>query len=313
MADKEQPQLLDERIISNRGVVLWTPDSRYRRFWLYCQVFRDPQINFVNKNWNPDKSQYANLTWSRGNQIIREDVVHFARQNFVFDVDQTGYLSKYLQCRFADIEDLLINISTALGLTSGEAEAPFCEPIQDQFDRIRIVVRPDAAMAVQLYGLKYDIACPQAEQEEQPPPPPPALPPVPPGEPLEDSDNPASPPYDPPSDGGDTVPLPDDDAPSPPPDPEPPGQRCVPYRVTLKVYGDWGDPDGGTGFERFKIFTVDCYGEVELTRVTPGTGCRLSAHGEPPTCTEESANVFISQQPENVAYPDPEIVGFDPL
>lgn len=232
MAEKEVPNLLEERVISNRGLIVWTPDPLYRRFWVQCELIREPQINFVNKKFNPDKSDYANIIFLRENQVIREEVMNFERQTFTFDPDPSGYIAKALLCMYQSITDQLVAIGAAVGVIFGEGEPIFCEPIQDQFDQILFSVRVDGAIGVQLYGLKYDQACPEADPQTQPPPPPPDFPNFPPGTPLADTDAPASPPYDPPDDDGNTNPLPDDIAP-PPPDPG--GEACTKYVVQYSI------------------------------------------------------------------------------
>lgn len=233
MADKEQVELLDERIISNRGLIVHTPDPLYRRFHLQVDVIRTPQTNFVNKNTNPDISDYGRITFMRQGQVLRLERIRFDQEVFVWDVDITGYIAKALTCAFKGIFAYLIAIGEALSIPPGATSDIFIEPIQDQFDQILFVVRTDAAIAVQLYGLKYDIACPEADPVEQPPPPPPDFPNYPPGEPLSETDTPASPPYDPPDDAGNTVPLPDDVAEEEPPEPEFPD--CTRVRVTMNV------------------------------------------------------------------------------
>jgi len=231
MAEKEQPLQLEERTISGRGLIKWEPDNAYRRFWLNIQVIRPPSTNFINKNINPDRSDYARITWMRDGMVLREDRLQFEFQSYVWEDDAVGYLVKYLICILGSIQEQITTIQEALSIPVGEGEPIFVVPIQDQFDSIKIVCRPDTAITAQFWGLKYDVACPDAEATPQPPPPPPMEPTYPPGTPLEDTDNPVSPPYDEPDDSGDTVPLPGDVDPTPPPV----GDPCTLYNVNVTV------------------------------------------------------------------------------
>jgi hypothetical protein len=165
----------------------------------------------------------------RQGQVLRLERIRFDQEVFIWDVDITGYIAKALTCTFKGIFAYLIAIGEALSIPPATPSEVFIEPIADQFDQILFVVRPDAAIAVQLYGLKYDIACEEAEPVPQPPPPPPEFPNYPPGTELKDTDTPASEPYDPPNDAGNTIPLPGDEAPpEPPPIPD-----CTPVNINI--------------------------------------------------------------------------------
>lgn len=210
MSAKEEPVLLEERIISNLGLIVHDPNADIRRFWLQVDVIRFPQLNFVSKKTNPDESDYGRITWMRQGQVLRVDRIRFDTQTYIWDVDASGYIAKFLLCAFQSTFNLLEAIAITVGASVSPGADLFCDPIYDQFDQIKFVVRPDAAIAVKLYALKYDIACTPAEPNPQPPPPPPQFPQFPPGTELRDTEFPASPPYLPPNDLGDTVPLPED-------------------------------------------------------------------------------------------------------
>lgn len=229
--EKQQFELIETRVISNRGVLQRVTDDDYRRFHIAVQLIRPPTTNFVSKKWNPDKSEYAKIVFMREGQVLREETFNYEKQLFVWEVDITGYLAKCLTCTLDGITDLLTAIATQVGLVVVPGERIFCVPINDQFDEIRFVVRDDGAIAVKLYGLKYDIQCENAEATLQPPPPPPNEPTYPPGTDLKDTNTPTSPPYDPnTNDGGNTIPLPDDEAePEPPPIPD-----CTDLTVTVQ-------------------------------------------------------------------------------
>lgn len=286
MADKEQAELLDERIISNRGLIVHTPDEEFRRFWIQLDVIRFPKQNFLNKIWNPDRSDYAKITFLRDGQVLREETMRYEKQTFIWDVDITGYLTKFLVCAYTSLTAQLTEIGAAVGVTFTPGEPIPVVPIQDQFDQILIVVRPDGAIAAQLYGLKYDVACEDAEAEPQPPPPPPDFPNYPPGTPLADTDTPASQPYDPPNDGGNTVPLPEDVVPPPPPIPD----------CTILLVNYIADAGGGTTFNR----TKRVYAPYSGARISPSANNVIQmfcANAPTSPCTQPPAwynvNTFV--------------------
>jgi len=270
MADKEVPVLLDERVISNRGLLAWTPDPLYRRFWIQCELIRPPGLNFVNKKFNPDRSDYANIIFLRQGQVLREEVMNFENQTFIWDVDITGYLAKGIACLYASLSSQLDLIGAALGVVFVPGEPVFSAPIEDQFDQILFSVRVDGAIGVQLYGLRYDIACVEAENTPQPPPPPPEFPSFPPGTPLRDTDSPASPPYDPPNDDGNTIPLPEDVAP-----PEP-----GVLRVTYNVGANGALPGQAPVFLDFEVSSTDYVAQMR-SGIPPGTCSTIPGIGNP--------------------------------
>jgi len=287
MSEKEEVELLDERVISNRGLIVHTPDPLFRRFWLQTDVIRLPQTNFVNKNVNPDISDYGRITFMREGQVLRVERIQFDQQVFIWDVDPIGYIAKYLKCAFEATFELLGDILTALSVPLVPGTELLAEPIEDQFDQILFVVRPDAAIAVKLYGLKYDVVCESAEPKPTPPPPPPDFPDYPPGTALEDTETPASPPYSPPNDGGNTDPLPGDATPPPPPIPD-----CTILRVNYLA-----DIGGGTVFNR----TKRVYAPYDGARVFPaGSGViQMFCAGAPPgSCTPPpswiNVNTFVA-------------------
>jgi hypothetical protein len=257
MPDKEEVELLDERIISNRGLIAHTPDPLFRRFWLQTDIIRLPQTNFVNKNVNPDIGDYGRITFMRQGQVLRIERIQFDQQVFIWDVDSVGYIAKYLKCAFEATFELLGDILTALSVPIVPGTELLAEPIEDQFDQILFVIRPDAAIATKLYGLKYDVVCESSEPKPTPPPPPPEFPNYPPGTPLEDTDTPASPPYSEPNDGGDTVPLPGDSGAEPPP--PIPGCTSVIIRISYTQTLANGDIISGTRNYPGKAEVVDVF------------------------------------------------------
>lgn len=226
-----EPELLEERKISGRGLFVIPDSDEYRHFWLYCSVKRLPKVNFTNSKWNPDRSEYAKITWIRKDYVIREDVLNYENQCFEFAVDSTGYLATAMVCMYESIVgylDYLAPYVDAPPLPSDPENRIYVEPLRTTPQQIKIVCRGDTYVNCKLYLLNYDVNCPEATPTPKEPPDPPIEEQVPPGTPLE-----VSPPYDDVDDDGDTDPSDIDDFP-PPPSPFPYGGEC--QVIALRAY-----------------------------------------------------------------------------
>lgn len=226
--------LYETRRISGRGLFKRTPQPKDRHFLLYTNLIREPRVNFSNSKYNPDKSEYAKITWLKGGYVLREDVVHFEYQLFQWRVDPTGYLATAIPCMYRSIMDYLDYLAPFVGappLVTDPTDPIYVEPLLNNFDEIRIVCRGDAALECELYELEYDWQCPEGEPTPKEPPIPPPSERNPPGTPLED----ISPPYDySTNDDENTSPSDLDEF---PPEPPPPPDDCslwqIVYRSTL--------------------------------------------------------------------------------
>lgn len=230
MAGKEW-QLLEARTISGRGLFRIPANDAYRHFYLYVNVIRLPRVNWTSSKWNPDKSEYAKLTWLRNEYVLREDILSFEHQLFEFSPDPShaNYINQGMVCLYEQIIgylDYLAPFIPAPPLASGEP-IPI-EPLRNTPTEIKIVCRESTAIVCKLYYLEYEEACGSATSTPKPPPDP---------EPDAQQPDPApigdiSPPYQSPNDDGDTVPYVGDENP-PPPDPnEPPiGVAGETYRI----------------------------------------------------------------------------------
>lgn len=291
MSEPEKPYKIETRSISGRGLIKWKPDKLHRRFWITCQIFRLPRQNFLSKKINPDRSEYAQITFLRDNSVLREERMNFEFQTFVWEQDMTGYIANAMQCWFASISEQIAQVQTALGITVEEGDTIYANTIFDQFDSIKFVVRPDAALRVDFWGLKYDLNCydPETDEGSPPPPPPPNEPPVPPGTPVV-----VSPPYRYPDDNDDTIPLPDDEQPEPPPT----GGACIKYNVTVSITPLVGDafPQTFVLFGEFEGAGVGGGGTFVYVRCRGGES---SLDPIAPECLDELTDcaVFGSTEP----------------
>jgi hypothetical protein len=216
MVARKEWELFETRLISGRGLFLIPPNDNLRHLYLYLNVVREPSTNFTNSKYNPDKSEYAKITWIRENYVLREDAMNFEHQRFEWACDPSaaGFYAQFLACAFTDLTNRLDYGFGYLGVPPlMPGDRAYVEPLKDAPTDIKIVCRGNTAIEAQLWKLDYDYACPEGQPTPKPPPDPPQPPPVPPDTPIGD----ISPPYDPPSDGGDTDPAPGDDNPPPPP------------------------------------------------------------------------------------------------
>lgn len=230
MIDRKLPVRLEQRTISGRGLIKIPPSKNIRTLYLYLQVVRLPRINFTNSKFNPDKSEYAKITWLRDDFILADEAVNFETELKTWHQDIIGYLTYANVCMYnsliAYLDYICVRLSIPPLLRTGVI---YAEPNQDLPDTIKIVCRDDTAIIADLWKYEYDIACPEADSDSPPPPKPPKVDKVPPGTPIGD----ISPPYDGGNDGGDTVPNPSDET-APPPNPGL-GEPCTIVTVFFTV------------------------------------------------------------------------------
>lgn len=244
-------ELIESRIISNRGLFLYTVDDRDRDFILRTRILRPPSINYPNKNYSREPSLYGYIEWEYQGQMQRVDRINYENQDFYWLQDITGQLAYGLICAINRIFLDLAIIRTVLQVPP-PAEPPVAELniTQRRFDRILIDCRDDTALLCELWVRRYVVDCAEAEPPDRPPPPPPPtpLPPFEPGTPLTpETGFQPSPPYDGVDDGGDTSPSPID-TPQSLPEPEyPKGDICEIWRVRIRVFGNQqGQPEDDT-------------------------------------------------------------------
>jgi len=232
-------ELLEERVISGRGLFVNEYDSLHRIYMLRCKLARLPTWDYPNKKYPREPSLYAYIEWENQGYVQRTDTMRYKQQEFYWNQDVTGQLKRALVCEFQQVNEKLNLIMDALEIPVGPPGDPefdiLYNPLQFPIDRILFECRDDCAVFAELWVYPYDENCPRAESTPVPPPPPPNIPdlPLPPGTPLTpDGGFPVSPPYDGISDDGDTAPFPEDE-PSPPPEEYPKGEPCEIWLVEL--------------------------------------------------------------------------------
>jgi len=230
---------LATRVISGKGLVKLDSEAKAfkqaRIITTYAQVIREPFNQYLNLNYNPPRSRYAQMVY------LRKGYVQFVR-NLEFryqmweDLPETSAQNMYaIQCAYDGILQTFFNLGNALLLPSISITDHIKDWVHPNlfWDEIKVVCYADTAIQITVECLTYDL-CPEQEDKEgaPPPPPPPNVPGVPPGTPLPDTDYPVSDPYEGDDDNGDTIPYPID-IPEPPPE-FPIGVQCDTYNVAVQ-------------------------------------------------------------------------------
>lgn len=170
--------LVDSRVVSGRGLLLYPPEGRNRYLMIYADLVRPPTSPYYNTNYNPARSRYATLTFLRDGYVMREEAMEFDRQIFTDINDITGQNLNAIKCAYAGILASFANLGTAQGLivTQVTDQIRNYESLRLNWDECRIVCHADTAISVQLYSLRYDV-CLSIYDKDHPPPPPPTVPP----------------------------------------------------------------------------------------------------------------------------------------
>lgn len=158
-------ELVESRVISGKGIIKIPPFDDYRYLYLYLDLVRDPKVNFSSSKTNPDRSEYAKITWMRSLRVVREDSMNYEGQVLEWDIDSCGYLASYLVCAFAEVIsylDYLAPFIPAPPLPTSPTDRLYAEPMRSTPEVINVVCRSTSAVKCTLYALKYDIRCDEA-------------------------------------------------------------------------------------------------------------------------------------------------------
>lgn len=222
--------LVDSRLVSGKGLLLYPPESRNRYLILYLDLVRPPSSPYYNANYNPPRSRYATLTFMRDGYVMEEVAMEFPKQIYTYVNDITGQNLRAIKCSYVAVMAQINNLATALevSLPTIPDQIRNYESLRLNWDECRIVCYADTAISAKLYSLAHDVCNPIYERDHPPAPPPDVPAPVPSGTPLQISE-----PYVPGTDdNGRTVPNPLDQPPEPPPPPDCSLWEIV-YRSTL--------------------------------------------------------------------------------
>lgn len=225
MAPREEFTLLEDRLVSGLGLLQLPQDVEYRAFRIWFDLVRLPAVDFFNGKWNPERSEYAKITWVTGDYVVREQVISYKAQVFdYFPKEPAAFLAPYIVCSQQSQSNALVAIALAVGIPGATPGDPlFVEPVKLSVDAIRIACREESAFQIRLYGLKEDVGCdgatPNPKVNSLPPSP---LPLITDGSAIE-----VSAPYLFPTDDGNTIPFDGDVLPPNPAD------DCNPIQFTI--------------------------------------------------------------------------------
>lgn len=307
-------ELVETRNISGRGILkIAFEKSEYRALKLYIDVIRRPKNIYLNKQWNPDKSFYANLNFCQGGYVQESRALHFDHECINLVPDVAGQTLFALKCALDEIFESFVNLETALGLPVISVYNGIKDftALRIDWDTILIQCYADTAIQLRLFRLKYEV-CKADDDRQEPPPPPPAKPPqVPPGTPLSNNNYPVSPPYT----EGDTAPYPDD-IPSIPTFPQ--GGECekvaIVYRTRVHdTTGDGVTEPSDNGVVVFAPVDNVAIGS-DSTKIEVTCRGAISAPGVPSgvdTCQPDAATYEVNATPFGY-FVDLEIVSITP-
>lgn len=268
-------ELIQDRVISGKGVLKVPSDvaQKVRAYALYVDVVRDARNKYINLDWNPPRSRYANMVYLRNNYVLQTSVVEYPRQVYDGIHDICGQTLEAVKCSYSGVLQSIYNLAVALSGTPGGiglTPTTIDNLIQDYeslrltWDEIRIKCYADTALQVRLYRLGYDECGDTSIDEKAAPMPDPPIEKFPLGEPVPNSD-----PYDEDNgDDGNSVPYPGDE-PSPP-------EPCV---TIIRGAGLNANTCGALGNQG--DYTYNGYAELRPVNVPPNNcaGLRVFLDG----------------------------------
>jgi len=307
---------IDTRVISGQGVLKCPYDNadikKAKVLTFFCDLIRPPSLFYSNKHYNPNRAQYATLCFMRDGYVISAVSMQFPSQVFEYAPDISAQALYAVKCSYAGILQTFGNLASLLSLPL----EPIVNGIEDWTttllypDTVLVVCEADAAIQIVAKSTEFKIC--EDDTSTPPPPPPPPPPPTkyPKGSRFDDPNtSPISPPYDPPDDGGETVPFNGDVVNNPgPPDPPNPGQG---YNVVV-YYEANSNPELGRTTNQY------VFGFVTLVRsYFDGSEAHLQVYcygTYPGTPLSSPTWIDIVQTSSNPnRFGNPSIVSCDPL
>jgi hypothetical protein len=263
----QEPELIEERIISGRGLILIPSEWKdARRYWLYAQVLRVPEPDYRNNKFPRQKGNYANILWLEKEYVCKEESMTYALQRWDWQGDTSGQVQIDQLCIQKVDAQSLRDAVIALGGTIGLTLYGRLVPLTTGYDRIVFECRDGCALSVQLWGQEYDkcsdrdftpTPTPEPEPEE--------------GEPFpndipfdgQDGRPAVTQAYDGENDGGDTVPYDRDEEQEIPPE----IPQCTLLNLTISYTREL---DGVTTRQSFNFRAYAPLGEIEVREVGGG-------------------------------------------
>ena len=264
-----QPVEREVRLISGKGLIKIPRDPLIRRCYITAFVARSPVSDYQNFKYNEPRSVYANLTFYKGDYVVREETMHYKKQRWDIIEDITGQSMYLSNCGFAAVQRSIGALATALGFDISFTPGEAFYPIDDYSQDIRVVCRDDTAIVFTIFTQRYDKCedVPEPPPLEEPPEPPP-FDAVPPGTPFngEGGTPTITPPYDGEDDGGATIPFEGDET-----DPEeeepPPIPECTPVTIRFSYSRLL---DGQASIQSFSVPGLAPVDSAEIDEVANG-------------------------------------------
>lgn len=175
-------ELVESRVISGKGVLKLPSDSvPCRASILYTDIVREPRSKYLNLEWNPPRSRYANLCFLRKGYVMFNLPVEFEHQVFDGINDTSGQTLIALKCAYEGILATFINLGLSLGktITYYDASIKGYENLYNAWDEVRIKCYADTAIQVRLYQIMYDVCIEGLDNTSVPLEPSPQVPKVP--------------------------------------------------------------------------------------------------------------------------------------
>lgn len=168
-------QTITRRVSGTASISIPTDWERFREVYLYLDVVRQPSNLYVNRNWAPDKTLYAQITtMAKDKYVSRQFSMEYESQVFTLYRYQDNQIFLAQVCALEAILVSIVNLSVAIPDTF---PINYTNPLEDftypaiDFDRCVIKCYADTALNITLVGVPLE-QCKETDGTPQPPPPP---------------------------------------------------------------------------------------------------------------------------------------------
>ena len=259
------------------------------------------------------------MTFLRDKYVINHDRMEFDPQSWDGVTDITSQNLIAIKCMYDGILQSFENLVAGLAFTPGGLGLQYTgtvdlikdyEYLNLSWDEVRVVCQGDAVVNMQLYALAHDKCEDEKDKPKKPPPPLPPPEKVPPGTPFTD----ISPPYDSQENPDNfTEPYPDDTT---TPSDFPLGEPETKYLVSIRVYGNWAEPDGVEATKgKYADFDLTVWGEIysiQTNRSQPAVYVDCHGDGNSPIGERQLVQV-IAGEPSGPQYGDAELLTYQEI
>jgi hypothetical protein len=115
----EEFELIEDRLISGKGVLRIPQEPEWRWFRIVVSVIRLPKINFLNFKWQKIRSEYAKVQVMRSASVLCEYVINYESNTFDIPAKEPGaFYAPAIACIAQSLDESLSEIKIALGITT---------------------------------------------------------------------------------------------------------------------------------------------------------------------------------------------------